>query len=100
MKKYSIGYLGTDQYLHDVRMAIVRYGNSYSMSGLYVEPLDHYIRTGRASATFLRKLTETKPFRVARVLLKSGAATADYNVVMRQIYDLIGYEFYECRSSY
>lgn len=93
MKHYSISYTGIDEYLHDVLMTLVRYGNSNSMSGLYVEPLAHYIRTGRASATFLRKLTETKPFRVARVLLKSGAATADYNVVMRQVYDLIGYDF-------
>lgn len=93
MKHYSISYPGIDEYLHDVRMTLVRYGNSFSMSGLYVEPLDHYIRTGRASATFLRKLTQTKPFKTARVLLRSEANHANYDTVMRQIYDLIGYEF-------
>ena len=90
MKTYSISPTGMDEYLHDVRMTLVRYGNSFDMSGLYLEPLAHQIRTGRASAAFLRKLTQTKPFRTARVLLRSGANTADYGEVSRQICKLIG----------
>ena len=61
-----------DNYLWSVeRYLMQRYGSR--IAELDVDPLRWYILTGRASAEFLLRLKQVKPFMVARKLHEGGS---------------------------
>lgn len=91
MAKYGIGYLDIERYLFDVEKVLWRYRFSVDTAHRYVDALYWYVNTGRASAGFLRKMVETKPFIIARVLLRTDANTGNYDRVIDAIKGKIGF---------
>ena len=68
----AIGYLAVDDYVWSVKRYLMgKYG--CDAADRMVSPLAWYIRTGRASVTFLHKLTDTKPYVIGRILAKGGS---------------------------
>lgn len=91
MRKYGINYLGIEEYLHDIREALWRYGISVDDSFRYTECLAWYTNTGRASTGFLKHLVNTKPYRIARVLLRVKADTAAYDAIITEVSKKTGF---------
>lgn len=50
-----------------------------------LEPLTWYIWTCRASVDFLRKLTDTKPYIIGRILAKGGSTDEVINNIKKRI---------------
>ena len=50
-----------------------------------ISPLHWYVYSGRASTEFLRKLMRTKPFLVARGLIKGGSDEETINRICKRI---------------
>lgn len=71
-KSYAVSASGIDNYLWDVRHKChTTIGVDRGDAACY--PLIFYIHTGRASIEFLRKLIETSPTRIARILMGGGS---------------------------
>ena len=67
-----MGFLKVDEYIWRVeRYLMYRYGVDTAQRD--TEPLRWYIRTGRASAMFLRLLTDAKPYMIGRLLHQGGS---------------------------
>ena len=62
-----------------------RYGIDQAERDL--DPLAWYVRTGRASTEFIKRLASAKPFMVARRLQEGGS----YEDAIRRVKKLIGY---------
>lgn len=84
MKTYNISYLGIDEYVWDVLMSIAK-KVGMDQANIYVDPLRWYISTGRASASFLKKLIAYKPFVIGRVLMRGGSVDEAIDAVMAKI---------------
>lgn len=71
-KAYTISSDGIDSYIWDVQRVTMK---SLSVDDSYraLSPLRYYINTGRASCDFLRKLLQTSPARIARILVSGGS---------------------------
>ena len=85
-KAYTISSDGIDSYIWDVQRVTMK---SLSIDDSYraLSPLRCYISTGRASCDFLRKLFQTSPARIARILT-SGGSDAE---IIKRIHALIKY---------
>ena len=59
-------------------------------SSRFIYPLKRYINTGRANNAFLRKLFDIAPYRIGRILMKSGSD----DDVIRAIKRVIEFDFY------
>ena len=61
--------------------------STWDQANRYLDPLSWYINTGRASTEFLRRLLATKPYLIARRLMKGGT----YDEVLKRIFALLDY---------
>ena len=67
-----MSYTTVDNYLWEVtRYIMTRKGVDESVR--MTDPLTWYVNTGRASAGFLKRLVDTKPYIIARLLMKGGS---------------------------
>jgi len=98
MKTYGIGYSGIEDYLYDVRKALIkkacnnpdtykRFNTNQAFADYYLAPLAWYIGTGRACLNFCRALYTVKPYYVACILAKGGSN----NEVIEHIKKRIGF---------
>lgn len=78
MNKYDTYIWAVEKYLMQ----------KYGVDAMYrmIDPLTWYVNTGRASASFLQLLTQTKPFVIGRILAKGGS----HDDVVRNIRKRIG----------
>lgn len=78
-----MSYQATDNYIFKAIM----YGagkTSFDEASRIMEPLEWYIKTGRASCDFLRLLATKKPYRVFQVLHKAGGSYDDAIQAVKQ----------------
>ena len=74
-----------DEYIWKVESYLrSRYG--IDATDRMIDPLTWYVRTGRASATFLINLVQTRPFVIGRILAKGGS----HDEVIQKIRKRIG----------
>lgn len=67
----GLSSVAIDDYVWNVRLNIIKkHGYSIDQSYNVLYPLSYYVRTGRASAAFLRSMQTVKPFVMARILVK------------------------------
>ena len=70
----SISYTNIDAFMWELTTTMQRVCTcSISTAESLVEPLDWYIKTGRASTLFLHKLIKSKPFMIARKISHGGS---------------------------
>lgn len=74
-----------DKYIWEVEFYLrTRYG--IDATDRMIDPLTWYIRTGRASATFLINLLAVKPYCIGKILAKGGS----HDEVIQKIRKRIG----------
>lgn len=78
MNRYETYIWAVESYLRS------RYGTDATER--MIDPLTWYVNTGRASATFLINLAQTKPFVIGRILAKGGS----HDEVIQRIRKRIG----------
>ena len=61
-----------DEKMHNIRMYLWKKCGSLQGDN-YFYPLEWYVSTGRASREFLKKLMDSKPFIIGRILAKGGS---------------------------
>lgn len=67
-----MSYITVDNYIWQVARYIAdRKGVDAGIRA--TDPLAWYVNTGRASAGFLERLVDTKPYIIARLLMKGGS---------------------------
>ena len=88
-KTYTISLTGIDAYIWDVQKYIMDKAG-VDASSRFIYPLKRYINTGRANNAFLRKLFDIAPYRIGRILMKSGSD----DDVIRLIKRVIQFETY------
>ena len=72
--KTSISPTNVDAFLWTVTLAVQKYcACSISTAESLTGDLEWYIRTGRATPEFLRKLVRSKPFMIARRIAHGGS---------------------------
>ena len=70
----SIDYNNIDAFMWELIMTVKRVcACSIATAESLVDPLNWYIKTGRASAEFLHKLVKSKPFMIARRISHGGS---------------------------
>lgn len=81
----SISCLAVDEYLWQVRRYLWKKTGSVDAGNRLIDPLHWYVQTGRASVTFLHKLTDKKPYVIGRQLLTTGQCSTDEAIrIIRQ----------------
>lgn len=88
MKTYTTNVYSIEGYLWDTRKAMWK-TISVNDSSNAIYPLAWYIKTGRASLEFLRKMIQVKPYVMARYLIKIQDNSVDAAVDL--IKQKIGY---------
>ena len=84
MKTYTVSSNGIREYLWDVQKVILhRHGTDESFR--LIDPLTYYVNTGRASVSFLHRLIETSPTRIANSLMKGGSHQEALDRIFRAI---------------
>ena len=76
-----------DNYLWNVRLYLMKVHGT-DAANKDVAPLEWYINTGRASAEFLKRLFQVRPFLRARILHNGGS----YDDAIRRIKSRIGFD--------
>ena len=78
-------YYSEDDYLYEVEKTIAfKHGKSISETLNIMYPLSWYVRTGRASAGFVKAMYNVKPFVMARLLVR-GYDHGSHDDVVRSI---------------
>ena len=83
MKYIHIDYIAQEQYVFDVCQYLQRKGALLDDARRIAEPLDWYMRTGRASADWLRACMVKRPYLVARIL--DRMQNASYETIIAEI---------------
>lgn len=79
-----------DNYLWDIKKYLMnKYGVDQAERD--IDPLAWYIKTGRASVSFLNLLYKKKPFLIARRLHSAGSC-GSYDDIINGIKTYIGYQ--------
>lgn len=79
-------YHKLDMYFHNVQMCLVeKHHIPFDHAGTMVSDLSWYTDTGRASVEWCKRLLETKPYLVARRLVKGGST----NEIIKRVTGLI-----------
>lgn len=75
----------SDEYIYKVESYLMKkYGVDTADRELY--PLAWYIRTGRASTLFLRKLYEKKPYMIGRILHAGGSVDEIVDRIVKYVF--------------
>lgn len=85
----GVSSLNTEEYLWKVQKNIIdKHKYSYDQSCNVLYPLSYYVNTGRASGTFLRRMSLVKPFVMARILVKgysSGSVDDCIKIIKKKV---------------
>ena len=90
MKTYTINVYSIDEYLWDVQKSMWK-TLTMNETSVAIDPLKYYVKTGRASTAFLRKLIQVKPYVMARYLIKIRNNSVDHAIEL--IKQKVGYEY-------
>lgn len=74
-----------DNYIFDTRKTLWKLCGGMDAGDRAAYPLVWYIKTGRASSGFIRKLLSTRAFVIARILSKPNSVDGTINAICRKI---------------